>query len=588
MKNIRRLLFTASLMLVTSFSLFNYSVQATEKHKKIESSTSTEDLKSTESAEIIKESDDEEKDKSDIVKENDYDDEKEEKKNEDTIKSEKSAVTVTPHWEKINSKLYYVTDEGIVKEKGWFNEKDINKDSENDNDYYLSEDYSAVVGWQKINGLWYCFNEKGEKQTGWQVSNYKWYHLNKDGVMDNGWIKVDRSQYYLEDGVLCIGKKYIDNKWYFFGDDGSLKKGFYTYKGKEYFSDSSGVMAANRWIETKKNKYYVKADSSLAKGDIIIDGDLEKFDQDGRYQEEGYIKDYLYVNHLNVGNADCAFIKFPSGETALIDTGDVKTSDYLVDFLNQQRLREKDGKPLIDYIIITHAHSDHIGGLAEVVKNFAVNKVYIPKDAKMKNWHSKLKVSDKVTQEEIEMIQLDYDVYKEAVDAMKENGLKFTNVKSGEFVDKDKLLQFVESDKDIGKVKSKDYVKAYWGLNDNSAITYLNYGDYQSLFTGDMQWIAEKNFWTNNLLNNKAVDVLKVPHHGNDTSSTADFLNYIKAPIGIVSSEEIHENVAYGNLLSSGVSLYNTGKTENNGVSIFATKDNWNLTTEKWELDDEN
>ena len=56
------------------------------------------------------------------------------------------------------------------------------------------------------------------------------------------------------------------------------------------------------------------------------------------------MKDHLFIKYLNVGNADCAFIKLPSGETALIDTGDVKTSEKVVDFLKEQDLKQEDGK----------------------------------------------------------------------------------------------------------------------------------------------------------------------------------------------------------------------------------------------------
>ena len=136
--------------------------------------------------------------------------------------------------------------------------------------------------------------------------------------------------------------------------------------------------------------------------------------------------------------------------------------------------------------------------------------------------------------------------------------------------------------------KSQDKIlEDYWGLNDNSAIVYLNYGDLQALFTGDMEWTSEKDFWVNDLLEGRDVDVLKVPHHGHDTSSTMDFLTYVKPNLGVISrgkneaddttalAESASNNSAYKNLISAGVSIYETN--EKDGVSIYATKDNWNL-----------
>ena len=315
-------------------------------------------------------------------------------------------VNVVPHWEKIDGKLHYVTKDGIVEEDGWFKEKDENPDANNDNEYYLDKNHSAVTGWNKIGGQWYYFNEFGVKQTGWQLINYEWYHLDENGMMEKGWIKDDGDKYYLNDsGIMVVGKKYIDDKWYLFASNGKLQTGFYTYNGKDYYSDKDGVMVTNQWIKTKKYEYYAKADSSIAKGNIVIDGKPYVFDNNGHFVKSGDANSYLYVKYLSVGNADCQFIRLPNGETALIDTGDVTTRNQLVDFLNEQKLKKKDGKKLIDYVIITHGHSDHIGGLTAVLDNFEVGKIYMPKNTAMKNWYSGLKVNDDISQEDIDMLK---------------------------------------------------------------------------------------------------------------------------------------------------------------------------------------
>ena len=255
---------------------------------------------------------------------------------------------------------------------------------------------------------------------------------------------------------------------------------------------------------------------------------------------------HLFIKYLNVGDADCEFIKLPNGETALIDTGDVKTSEKVVDFLNKQDLRKEDGKGVIDYIIITHGHSDHIGGLATILDGFKVKKVYMPDIAKMKDWSSDIKVTEE-NSAMVKMIANEYQVYEEAVKAMKDHNIEFTNTKNGEFIDKNQILKFVQSDRDFGPLGSDDGIGYYWGVNENSAIVYLNYGDLQALFTADMEWKSEKYFWSNNLLDGKTIDVLKVPHHGHDTSSTGDFIMYLKPVVGTISraQESIEKNSAY-------------------------------------------
>jgi competence protein ComEC len=490
---------------------------------------------------------------------------------------ETTLIETLPEWKNMNGKLYYVTKDGIVKKTGWFKEKDENLNANNDYEYYLDENYAATIGWKEVAGLWYYFNEAGIKQTGWQLINYNWYHLNEHGAMETGWIKDDRKTYYFNDeGIMDQGKKYIDDNWYFFGTTGVLQTGIYGYKGKEYYSDKDGIMGTNEWISTKVYKYYVKADSSLATGNAIIDNVMEKFDSNGRYLGPGQMEDHLFIKYLSVGDADCAFIKLPSGETALIDTGTPETAQKVIDFLNKQDLKKEDNKGVVDYVIITHAHSDHIGGLASILDNFKVKKVYMPDIAIMKDWYSNAKVTTE-SATNIQMMKTDYEVYMNAVKAMKDKDIDFINTKKGEFIDENKILQFVESDKNFGPIGSDPITANYWGLNENSAIVYLNYGDLQALFAADMEWNSEKDFWTSNLLNGRDVDILKVPHHGHDTSSTVDFLRYLKPDIGIISraAESIEKNTAYNNLTSNGVSVYETSAKD--GVSIDATLENWTM-----------
>ncbi|WP_297417426.1 MBL fold metallo-hydrolase [Clostridium sp.] len=486
-------------------------------------------------------------------------------------------TNVLSEWKKIDGKLHYVTKDGIVEKTGWFKEKDENPNANDDNVYYLDKDFAATIGWKKINGAWYYFDEAGIEQTGWKLINYNWYYFGKDGIMATGWIKDDGYTYYLNnEGIMDLGKKFIDNNWYFFGSAGILQKGFYEYKGKSYYSDNNGIMVANQWIKTKNDQYYVKADSSLATGYAIIDNEAEKFDSNGRYIGPAEMEAHLYINQLSVGEADCAFIKLPSGETALIDTGTPETAQKVISFLDGQNLKEEGGKKVIDYIIITHAHSDHIGGLAAILDNFNVKKVYMPDNAMMKDWYSYVKVTAD-NSSNIKMMKTDYKVYQDAVSAMKSKKIKFTNTKKGEFIDNNKILQFVQSDKDFGPIGSDKDTANYWGVNENSAIIYLNYGDLKELFAADMEWNSEKDFWTNDLLDGKKVDVLKVPHHGHDTSSTSDFIQYLSPSIGIISRDKksIEKNSAYNNLIANGVSIYET--SEKDGVSIYATQENWTV-----------
>ena len=611
MNNIKKLLIIISMTLVFSFSMLSTGAYAVtnktsdsissqngektenkiDKHEDGSTSNSGKNTSKKDNTKSEKTSDSQKDSNSagedPLVTTGDNEDEELEDTNKDEeLDDTNETEEIVPHWEYIDGYLHYVTKDGIVEKQGWFKEEEENPDADNDNEYYLDKNSAAVTGWNKIGGNWYYFDKMGVKQKGWQLINYNWYCLDEDGIMQKGWVKKDGYKYYMNDsGTMVSGKKYIDNKWYFFANDGRLETGFYTYNGKDYYSDKDGVMVTNQWIKTKSNRYYAKADGSIAKGKIIIDGVLEEFDKNGRYIDSEKMEEHLYVRYLNVGNADCAFIQLPNGETALIDTGDVTTRDKLVDFLNKQNLKKKNGKKFIDYIVVTHGHSDHIGGLEGVLDNFEVGKIYMPENAAMKNWYSELKVSDTVTQEDIDMLKEEYNVYKAAVKAVKLKGLNLINPTPGQYIDSENILQFVQSGKDFGGIGSQKHLQEYWGINENSAIVYLNYGDFQCLFTADMEWNSEKDFWVNDLLHGRKVDLLKVPHHGLDTSSTGDFLNYVNASVGVISrgKDKVTKNNAYNNLLNSGVMLYETSQSENTGIAVYSTEDNWSMADFKLE-----
>jgi glucan-binding YG repeat protein len=94
----------------------------------------------------------------------------------------------------------------------------------------------------------------------------------------------------------------MNGSWYFFDTAGRLQTGIYDNNNKRYYSTKDGVMVTNEWITIDRKKYYVKADSSLAVGNIIINGKMESFDDLGKYNGSGKMTDNLFIKFLNVGN----------------------------------------------------------------------------------------------------------------------------------------------------------------------------------------------------------------------------------------------------------------------------------------------
>lgn len=78
------------------------------------------------------------------------------------------------------------------------------------------------------------------------------------------------------------------------------------------------------------------------------------------------------VSYLDVGQADCELITC-GGQAVLIDSGDIDAYDKVAAYLNALDIKK------IDYFILTHAHSDHIGSAAKIIQNFEITNIIMPR-----------------------------------------------------------------------------------------------------------------------------------------------------------------------------------------------------------------
>ncbi len=202
----------------------------------------------------------------------------------------------------------------------------------------------------------------------------------------------------------------------------------------------------------------------------------------------------LLVNFIDVGQGDSTLIEFPNGETCLIDGGPRSSSEDLINFLKTRKIEK------IDYLIGTHPHEDHIGGLPEVLKNFEVEKVYLPN-----------KTANTV-------------IFEDLLKEIKKNDLKIIVGKSGlNIVDKDGI-KF-----DIIAPNNENYSNT----NNYSIVTKIVYKDFSLLVTGDAERESELEMVERGYdLKSK---VLKVGHHGSSTSSTSEFLEKVNPDYSIIS-----------------------------------------------------
>jgi competence protein ComEC len=237
----------------------------------------------------------------------------------------------------------------------------------------------------------------------------------------------------------------------------------------------------------------------------------------------------LKVHFINVGQGDSIMIQLPGGQTMLIDAG---PSDSVVSYLNQQNIKK------INYLVATHPHADHIGGMAAVIRAFDIEKIYMPRAS-----HTS-------------------QTYEKVLLAIKAKGLKILSAKAGTTVlDQDGLkVNFVAP---CGS--------SYNNLNNYSAVIKIQHGNTSFLLTGDAEAESEQQMLASGA--NLKADVLKVGHHGSSSSTTQAFLTSVSPKYAVISCGagnqygHPHQEVL-SRLSSAGVKIY---RTDTNGTVIFTS-----------------
>lgn len=204
------------------------------------------------------------------------------------------------------------------------------------------------------------------------------------------------------------------------------------------------------------------------------------------------------VYYLDVGQGDSELIQLSNGKNILIDAGTRSTAEELVSYL------ENLGVQKIDYLIATHPHEDHIGGMTDVVQNFEIGSIYMPKIADSQIPTTK--------------------VYENLLMAIDEKGLSITAAQAGSVI-----FEEAGARMEILAPNSQEYSD----LNSYSIVTKLTVGEKAFLFTGDAEADSEEEML--DLGYSVDADVLKLGHHGSSTSNSMAFLEAVSPQTAIVS-----------------------------------------------------
>ena len=250
--------------------------------------------------------------------------------------------------------------------------------------------------------------------------------------------------------------------------------------------------------------------------------------------------DGLTVHFIDVGQADSALLQC-GGQTMLVDGGNVADSSLVASYLESQ------GVEYLDYIVCTHAHEDHVGGLSGPLNTCTVGTVFSP------------------------VTEYDSKAFSDFAKYTRQQGLELTVPEPDD--------TFTLGSARVTVLGPRE---DYEDTNNTSIVLRVDYGETSFLFTGDMERDAEADLLEAGC--DLDATVLKVGHHGSSTSSSYVFLREVMPQYAVIS---VGADNSYGHpheevmsrLYDAQVTVYRTD--EQGTVVAFSDGTAVTFTTEK-------
>lgn len=246
----------------------------------------------------------------------------------------------------------------------------------------------------------------------------------------------------------------------------------------------------------------------------------------------------LTVDFIDVGQADSILI-MNNNEAMLIDAGNNEDGEYIVEYLKNKGIEK------LNYVIGTHPHEDHIGGLDDVINSdIQIENILMPK------------------------ITTTTKTFEDVLDAIESKGLTAKAPSKG--------YEFKIGEADC--VVMTDPIIDEDNLNVSSIVIRLTFGNNSFMFMGDSEEENEKTItWPK-------TDVLKVGHHGSNTSSSEGFLNEVSPKYAVIMAGEgnsygLPKDEIVKRIESLGTTIYRTDK--NGTIEMISDGNEIKITTEK-------
>lgn len=205
------------------------------------------------------------------------------------------------------------------------------------------------------------------------------------------------------------------------------------------------------------------------------------------------LENNMVTHFIDVGQGDCILIQV-NNKNLLIDSGTSDSKEKVIRYLKNNNITK------LDYIIATHPHEDHIGGMSSVIKSFKIGEFYAPK------------------------VTSSSQVFEDMIRSLKSKNLKIKVAKANISLDLGPNTSCIMLSPN--KTNYKD-------INNYSCTLKVSYKNSTFLFTGDIEKLSEQELLHKG--SSLKSQVLKVPHHGSNSSTSQEFLNSVSPQVSVIS-----------------------------------------------------